>query len=174
MKTKQEAIEIRRVFAETGGNVSETARRCGCGRDTVRRALKRDYGLNEGRTPRKHPHPEDAAIERVIMDNIADAARSKKLRLTASRIARLVIADGCELSERQLLKRVAVVRDRIKERSDKPVFLELDAPRGAWQVDFGQYECYLDGARTTIHCLVVSSAYSNAFEVVGCVGEDST
>lgn len=45
MKTKQEAIEIRRVFAETGGNVSETARRCGCGRDTVRRALKRDYGL---------------------------------------------------------------------------------------------------------------------------------
>ena len=173
MKTKQEAIEIRRVFAETGGNVSETARRCGCGRDTVRRALKRDYEVNEGRKPRPHPHPEDAAIELVIMENMADAMRSRKLRLTASRIAQIVRADGCQLSERQLIKRVAVVRGRLKEKNDKPVFLELDAPRGAYQVDFGQYECYLDDVRTVVHGLIVSSAYSNAFAVVALPGEDS-
>lgn len=60
MKTEQEAIEIRRVYTETGGNVSETARICGCGRGTVRRALVRDYGDNGGRKLRRRPQPEDA------------------------------------------------------------------------------------------------------------------
>ena len=173
MKSKQEAIEIRRVFAETGRNVSETARRCGCGRDTVRRALARNYEINDGRKKRAHEHPEDAMIEAVIMENLPDAIRSRKLRLTATRIAHIVQADGCQLSERQLLKRVAVVRKRINEKSPKDVYLDLDAPRGAFQVDFGQYECYLDGVHTVVHVLIVSSAFSNAFAAVACAGEDS-
>lgn len=173
MKTKQEAIEIRRIYAETGCNVSETARRCSCGRDTVRRVLRRDYENNEGRKHRHHEHPEDAPIEEIITENLSDAMKSRKLRLTATRIARIVQADGCKLSERQLLKRVAVVRKRITEKPQKDVYLELDAPRGAYQVDFGQYDCYIDGAYTIVHGLLVSSAFSNAFAVVACMGEDS-
>lgn len=173
MKSMQEAIEIRRVYSETGGNVSETARRCECGRDTVRRALARDYCVNGGRKKRRHPHPEDRAIESVIMENLADAARSRKLRLTAARIARIVRSDGCELSERQLVKRVSVVRRRLKDAPAVDVYLELDAPRGAFQVDFGQCEFYLDDVRTVAHVLILSSAFSNAFASVACAGEDA-
>lgn len=173
MKTKQEAIEIRRVFAETGGNISETARRCGCVRGTVRSVLARNYENNCGRRHRHHEHPEDQMIEAVVMENLPDAMRSKKLRLTSSRIARIVQADGYKLSERQLMKRVAIVRRRINEKLPKPVFLELDAPRGAFQVDFGSFECFLNDVRTVVHGLIVSSAFSNACAVVACAGEDS-
>lgn len=174
MKSKQEAIEIRRIYTETGGNVSETARRCGCHRGTVRRALVRDYSINGGRKRRIHPHPEDQAIERLVMENLPDALRSRKLRLTATRIAHIVQGEGCELSTRQLLKRVAIVRKRIRDgATHKDVYLELDAPRGAFQVDFGQFECIIDGQRLTVHVLIVSSSYSNAFGSVACIGEDS-
>lgn len=174
MKTKQEAIEIRRIYTETGCNVSETARRCGCHRGTVRRALVRDYSINGGRKRRAHPHPEDQAIERLVMENLPDALRSHKLRLTATRIAHIVQGEGCKLSDRQLLKRVAIVRKRIRDgQTHKEVYLELDAPRGAFQVDFGQFECIIDGVKLTVHGLILSSAYSNAFTAVALPGEDS-
>lgn len=174
MKTKQEAIEIRRIYTETGCNISETARRCGCHRGTVRRALARDYSINGGKNKRIHPHPEDQAIERLVMENLPDALRSRKLRLTATRIAHIVQMEGCKLSDRQLLKRVAIVRKRIRDgQTHKDVYLELDPPRGAFQVDFGQFECIIDGTKVTVHGLIVSSAYSNAFGSVACIGEDS-
>lgn len=174
MKTKQEAIEIRRIYTETGCNVSETARRCGCHRGTVRRVLTRDYSINDGRKKRTHPHPEDRAIERIVMENLPDALRSKKLRLTATRIAHIVQGEGFALSDRQLLKRVAIVRKRVRDKqTHKDVYLELDSPRGSFQVDFGQFECIIDGLKLTVHGLIVSSAYSNAFASVACIGEDS-
>lgn len=175
MKTKQEAIEIRKIYTETGCNISETARCCGCHRGTVRRALARDYSINCGKKKRAHPHPEDQAIERLVMENLPDALRSHKLRLTATRIAHIVQGEGCELSDRQLLKRVAMVRKRIRDgQTHKDVYLELDSPRGAFQVDFGQFECIINGAKLTVHGLIVSSAYSNAFGSVACIGEDSS
>ena len=174
MKTKQEAIEIRRIYTETGCNISETARRCGCHRGTVRRALVRDYSVNGGHKKRSRPHPEDQAIEQIVMENLPDALRSRKLRLTATRIAHIVQGEGCTLSDRQLLKRVAIVRKRIRDgQTHKDVYLELDSPRGSFQVDFGQFECIIDGAKLTAHGLIVSSSYSNAFVAVVCIGEDS-
>lgn len=173
MKTKQEAIEIRRIYSETGGNVSETARQCGCGRDTVRRALVRDYSINDGRKHRYHSHDEDRMIESVILSNAQDAARSKKLRLTATRIAHIVQDEGCRLSERQLLKRVSVVRRRLSEKPGECAFLELDAPMGAFQCDYGTVESYIGDERVSVHILILSSAFSNAFACTACQAEDS-
>ncbi len=173
MKTRQEAIEIREVFAETGGNISQTAKRCGCCRNTVRAVLKRNYEINDGKTPRPHLHPEDAQIEQILLENLPDARRSRKLRITATRVARIMRAEGCQLSERQLVRRVSVVRKRLKDTMKNDVFLELNAPRGAYQVDFGEFEVYLDDVRTTVHGLIVSSAFSNACAITACNSEDS-
>ncbi len=173
MKSEAEAIEIRRIYAENGGNISDCARQIGCTRATIRRALRRDYSRNGGKTHRVHAHPEDARIEQILVDNAPAEKRSKKLRLTATRIARIMRAEGCALSERQLLKRVAIVRERLDTQPHKAVYAELSAPPGAFQVDYGQYECTLGGDLVTVHALIVSSAYSNAFAAVACVSEDA-
>lgn len=85
MKSEAEAIEIRRIYAENGGNISDCARQIGCTRATIRRALRRDYSRNGGKTHRVHAHPEDARIEQILVDNAPAEKRSKKLRLTATR-----------------------------------------------------------------------------------------
>lgn len=118
-------------------------------------------------------HPEDAYIERLILENLPSAMRSRKLRLTGTRIAHIIQADGCELSDRQILRRVAIVRKRLNASPRKEVFLDLDAPRGSWQVDFGQFEAIVNGQNLTLHTLLLSSAYSNAFTCHACIGEDT-
>lgn len=173
MIREQDAVRLREIYVRTGRNVSQTAREYGCARDTVRRVLARDYSIDGGITHRHHAHPEDQAISDILGRNAQAEERSHKMRLTSTRIAHLIQADGCTLSTRQIMRRVAIVRAQRREVRPDQSYLALSAPPGHWQADFGAYEAIIGGTRVKLSCLVMTSAYSGSIVAEAVPGEDT-
>lgn len=173
MKTEAEAIRIREVYLRTG-SIQKTAQECGCCRRTVKAVLARNYDIDGGKTHRQRkPNVWQSRIETLIRDNLPDENTSHKLILTAKRIADIIGREGANIGVRQVQRIVSKVRQAIRTSHSDDAKLITEGVMGAWQVDFGEMDCYVRERRQKVHLLIVSSRYSNAAACTVCETEQA-
>jgi transposase len=139
------------------------AERHGVHRRAVRQALASAL-VPVRRTPVGRPAPKLGEYRELIDEwLIADRDAPRKQRHTAKRIwRRLVDEHGVDVAE-------TTVRDRVRKRrrelglSLPEVFVpQVHAPGQTGEVDWGQAEVELAGARTRVHLFVMRSCFSGA------------
>ncbi|WP_344785392.1 IS21 family transposase [Microbacterium kribbense] len=163
--------EIRRLDAE-GVAGRQIARRLGVSRDSV---VKYTGQTDYSPTPpivRRRPGGSVVAGFTDVIDGWLeeDRARPRKQRHTAKRVFdRLVAERGYPGSYSPVQRHVKAWRAAHRTGGDG--FLELAWDPGAAQVDFGQADVILDGARARLHMLVVTFPFSNARYAQGYQGE---
>lgn len=163
--------EIRRLDAE-GVAGRQIARRLGISRDSVAKyAGQTDYSPAPP-VVRRRPGGSVVAGFTATIDGWLedDLARPRKQRHTAQRVFdRLVAEHGYAGSYSPVQRHVKAWRAAHRTGGDG--FLELVWDPGAAQVDFGQADVFLDGARVRLHMLVVTFPFSNARYAQGYRGE---
>ena len=173
MKTEDEAIRIREVYLRTG-SIQASARECGCAWRTAKAALSRDYSVDGGITHRhRQPNAWHDRIDALITQNLPDEEKCRKLRLTAKRIHDIIAAEGSTLSARQVQRMASRIRAALKSSHRDAAKMITDGVMGAWQVDFGEMDCYISGRRRRVHLLVLSGRFSNAAVYTVCESEQA-
>jgi transposase len=155
--------QIRRDRDRDGLSVRALAAKHGVHRRAVRQALESPVPLVK-RAPESRPAPKLGAYREVI-DSwlIADLVAPRKQRHTARRIwQRLVDEHGVQVAE-------VTVRQHVRKRrrelglSVGQVFVpQVHAPARTAEVDWGQAEIDLAGARTVVHVFVMRACFSAA------------
>jgi len=155
--------QIRRDREREGLSVRALAVRHGVHRRVVRQALMSALPPAK-RRPVCRPAPKLGEYRELIDEwLIADLQAPRKQRHTAKRVwRRLVDEFGVDVAE-------ATVRDHVRKRrrelglSVAEVFVpQVHAPAHTAEVDWGQAEVELAGARTTVHLFFMRSCFSGA------------
>ncbi|MGH3280563.1 MAG: IS21 family transposase [Trebonia sp.] len=162
---------IRRLDAE-GVPGRQIARQLHVSRDTVAKyAAVQDY------SPRPavvHPRPGGSVVAgfTVVIDGwlAADAGRPRKQRHTAKRVFDRLVAEHRYAGSYSPVQR-HVRAWRAARRAGGDGFNELVWPPATAQVDFGQAEAVIAGARMALHVLVVTFPFSNMRYVQAFRGE---
>lgn len=170
MLTVQEKEIIRRAVLVEGKSQRQVARETGYSRNTIRKMVADSevpqYVQKEGReSPVLGPFK--ALLEEWIA---ADAQKPKKKRRTAKRMYTLLKAEpyGYPGAESTLRAYVGQVRKRVNTQVRIPLAYE---PGEVGQVDFGEAEVILAGARVTAQLLLVWLGYSGATFVKAYPGQ---
>lgn len=155
--------QIRRDREREGLSLRALAERHGVHRRTVRQALESAVPPAR-RAPVSRPAPKLGKY-RELIDGwlIADVEAPRKQRHTAKRIwRRLLDEHGVDVAE-------TTVRDHVRKRrrelglSVPEVFVpQVHAPARTAEVDWGQAEVELAGARTRVHLFFMRSCFSGA------------
>jgi transposase len=155
--------QIRRDRDREGLSIRALAARHGVHRRAVRQALQSPVPPSK-RSPVWRPAPKLGAYRELIDEwLVADLAAPRKQRHTAKRIwRRLVDEHGVEVAE-------TTVRDHVRRRrrelgvAAREVFVpQVHAPGVTAEVDWGQAEIELCGARTRVHLFFMRSCFSGA------------
>lgn len=155
--------QIRRDRDREGLSIRALAERHGVHRRAVRQALASAVPPPK-RVPLSRPAPKLGAYRELIDGWLtADLEAPRKQRHTAKRIwRRLVDEHGVEVAE-------TTVRDHVRKRrremglSLPAVFVpQVHAPARTAEVDWGQAEVELAGARTRVHLFFMRSCFSGA------------
>jgi len=155
--------QIRREYEHGSGTIVGTARKFGVHRRTVRQAL-------ESAVPPARKAPRDRSAPKLgefreLIDEwlIADVDAPRKQRHTAKRVwRRLVDEHGVDVAE-------TTVRDHVRKRrralglAARDVFVpQIHAPGVTAEVDWGEADIDLAGARTRVHLFFMRSCFSGA------------
>jgi transposase len=155
--------QIRRDREREGLSIRALAARHGVHRRAVRQALTSPLPPAK-RSPVSRPAPKLAAYRELIDEwLVADLDAPRKQRHTAKRIwRRLVDEHGVEVAE-------TTVRDHVRKRrrelglAGREVFVpQVHAPGQTAEVDWGQAEIELAGARIRVHLFFMRSCFSGA------------
>lgn len=153
--------EIRRLDAE-GVSGRRIARQLGVSRDSVAKYAGREDFSPAVPTARRRPGGSVIAEFTGVVDEWLeeDLRRPRKQRHTAKRVFdRLVAECGYAGSYSPVQRHVKAWKAAHRTAGDG--FLELVWEPGAAQVDFGQADVIVGGARVTAHVLVVTFPFSN-------------
>jgi transposase len=154
--------QIRRDRDRDGLSIRELAERHGVHRRAVRQALASP--LPPAKRPARRSAPKLGAYRELIDEWLtADFDAPRKQRHTAKRIwRRLVDEHGVQVAE-------TTVRDHVRKRrrelglGAREVFVpQIHAPGQTAEVDWGQAEIDLAGARTRVHLFFMRSCFSGA------------
>jgi len=163
---------IRRDHEFEGLSTRALARRYGVHRRTVREAL--DSALPaERKRPEGRPAPALGAY-RALVDEwlIADQGAPRKQRHTARRVwRRLVDEHGAEVSERQVRRWVRERRLALGGLVGEAFVPLVHDPGAEAEVDWGQAEVVLGGARRTVFLFLMRACFSGACFVVAFTRE---
>ena len=166
MRSRVELFEqIRRDRDVEGLSIRALAERHGVHRRAVRQALESAVPPPRKR-PEGRPAPALGAFRSVIDEWLrADAEAPRKQRHTARRVwQRLVAEHGAQVSERQVRR---YVRERRRELGEVEAFVPQAHPPGLTaEVDWGQAEVVLAGAREQVNFFVLRLSHSGAGLVV--------
>jgi len=155
--------QIRRDREREGLSIRALAARHGVHRRAVRQALTSPLPAAK-QSPVSRPAPKLGAYRELIDEwLVADLDAPRKQRHTAKRIwRRLVDEHGVEVAE-------TTVRDHVRKRrrelglASREVFVpQVHAPGQTAEVDWGQAEIELAGARTRVHLFFMRSCFSGA------------
>jgi transposase len=155
-------VEMKQLSSQ-GMSIRKIARQLKVSRNAVRRYL-RGAVPDSYRLEQPRPRPVRARIEARIRELLLEEqAKStpRKQRLSASRIHRILLAEGLAGAERTVRQAVAAVRLELRDPL-RHAFLPLQYnPAHDAQVDFmeAQVDDRLEG-RTTAHVLIVRLCYS--------------
>jgi transposase len=163
--------DIRRLDAE-GVSGREIARRLKISRDSVAKYTGLIDYSPVAQAPRARPGGSvitgyTAVIDRWLAE---DARRPRKQRHTARRVFDRLVAEHGYAGSYSPVQRY-VKRWRAAHRGPGEGFNELVWPAGTAQVDFGQAEAIIAGARQVLHILVVTFPFSNMRFVQAYRGE---
>jgi transposase len=155
--------QIRRDRERDGLSIRALAERHGVHRRAVRQALASPVPPLK-RTPASRPAPKLGAYREVVDGWLVDDLEApRKQRHTAKRIwRRLVDEHGAQVAETTVRD---YVRKRRRELGHGPgeVFVpQVHAPGRTAEVDWGQAEVELAGARTRVHLFFMRSCFSGA------------
>ena len=166
--------QIRRDREREDLSLRALAERHGVHRRTVRAALQSPLPPAK-RRPESRPAPKLGAY-RELIDAwlIADVDAPRKQRHTSKRIwRRLVDEHGAEVAE-------TTVRDHVRKRRRElgygvgDVFVpQVNAPAVTAEVDWGQADVDLAGARVTVHLFFMRSCFSGRGVQHGVAGRDA-
>lgn len=155
--------QIRRDRDREGLSIRALAERHGVHRRAVRQALASPLPPGK-RTPRGRPAPKLGEY-RELIDGwlIADGEAPRKQRHTAKRVWRRLLDEyTVEVAE-------TTVRDHVRKRRRElglslgEIFVpQVHAPARTAEVDWGQAEVELGGARTRVHLFFMRSCFSGA------------
>jgi transposase len=155
--------QIRRDRDRDGLSIRALAEKHGVHRRTVRQALESAVPPVK-RRPQSRPAPKLGEFRGLIDEwLIADQLEPRKQRHTAKRIwQRLLDEHGVEVGE-------TTVRDHVRKRRRElgltvgQVFIpQVHAPARTVEVDWGEAEVELGGARTKVHLFHMRSCFSGA------------
>jgi len=155
--------QIRRDREREGLSIRALAARHGVHRRAVRQALASPLPPVR-RTPAHRPAPKLGEYRELIDEwLLADLRAPRKQRHTAKRIwRRLVDEHGVQVAE-------TTVRDHVRKRrrelghAPREVFIpQAHAPAVTAEVDWGEAEIDLAGARTRVHLFLMRSCFSGA------------
>ena len=156
-----EANDMRRLYRE-GVSIAEIARRTGRSEPTVRKYVRADDLSPKPPKPKGAPDSKVARYDSVIRSWLEEDTRGwHKQRHTSARIhERLRDEYGCDASYWTV--RRYVERLRSEAGADRwEQYLDLVWEPGTAQVDFGEADFYVLGARVRMKFLVVVFPYSN-------------
>jgi transposase len=153
--------QIRRDREVEGLSIRALAERHGVHRRAVRQALESAVPPSRQR-PEGRPAPALGAFRDVVDGWLrVDLEAPRKQRHTARRVwQRLVAEHGAEVSERQVRR---YVRERRRELGEVDAFVPQAHPPGQTaEVDWGQAEVVLAGARLQVNFFVLRLSHSGA------------
>ena len=153
--------QIRRDRDVEDLSIRALAERHGVHRRTVRQALESAVPPSR-KAPENRPAPALGAFREVIDEWLrADLEAPRKQRHTARRVwQRLVAEHGAQVSERQVRR---YVRERRRELGEIDAFVPQAHPPGQTaEVDWGQAEIVLAGARSQVNFFVLRLSHSGA------------
>jgi transposase len=160
MRSRVEQFEtIRRQRRDEGASIRELARRHGVHRRTVRQALR-------GAVPPAHKTPERQAPALGAHEAIrewlaADQQAPPKQRHTARRVwQRLVAERGAQVAESTVRAFVAKVKAELARDASKVTIPQEHAPGEEAEVDFGEFQAWLDGALLRLWLFVMRLSHS--------------
>jgi transposase len=153
--------QIRRDKDVEDLSIRALAERHGVHRRTVRQALESAVPPPR-KTPEGRPAPALGAFHKIVDGWLrADLEAPRKQRHTARRVwQRLVAEHGAQVSERQVRR---YVRERRREFGEIEAFVPQAHPPGQTaEVDWGQAEIMLAGARSQVNFFVLRLSHSGA------------
>jgi transposase len=161
MRSRVEQFEtIRRQHRDEGVSIRELARRHGVHRRTVRQALSSAVPPAR-RTPERQA-PALGAHEATIREWLAaDQQAPPKQRHTARRVwQRLRQEHGAQVAESTVRAFVAKVKAELARDAGKVTIVQEHAPGEEAEVDFGEFQAWLDGALLRLWLFVMRLSHS--------------
>lgn len=160
MKTVDDYEKIRKAYYVEGLSIRAISRQQGHSRKAIRKAL--EHAEPEG-YQRKKPHtalkiaPYQSRIEELLKES---EQMPRKQRYTGHKIYQLLQMEGYRGSESNLHRYVSLQR---RARKPRPAYLPLEFDIGQdAQVDWGEAQAEINGARQTVQMFVMRLNYSKA------------
>jgi len=160
MKTVDDYEKIRKAYYVEGLSIRAISRQQRHSRKAIRKAL--EHAEPEGyqrKAPRNAPviAPYQTRIEELLKES---EQMSRKQRYTGHKIYQLLQAEGYRSSESNLHRYVSLQR---RARKHRPAYLPLEFDMGQdAQVDWGEAQAEINGARQTVQMFVMRLNYSKA------------
>jgi len=160
MKTVDDYEKIRKAYYVEGLSIRAISRQLGHSRKAIRKAL--EHAEPEG-YQRKKPHtaPKIAPYQSRIEELLKESEQMpRKQRYTGHKIYQLLQMEGYRGSESNLQRYVSLQR---RARKQRPAYLPLEFDVGQdAQVDWGEAQAEINGARQTVQMFVMRLNYSKA------------
>jgi transposase len=161
MRSRVEQFEtIRRQHRDEGASIRELARRHGVHRRTVRQAL--DSAVPPARKMSERQAPALGAHEATIRGWLeADQQAPPKQRHTARRVwQRLREEEGAQVAESTVRAFVAKVKAELARDAGRVTVPQEHAPGEEAEVDFGEFQTFMDGALLRLWLFVMRLSHS--------------
>jgi transposase len=161
MRSRVEQFEvIRRQHRDEGASIRGLARRHGVHRRTVRQALER--AVPPVRKPPEREAPALGGHEATIRGWLtADQAAPRKQRHTARRVwQRLREEEGAQVAESTVRAFVAQVKAELAGLASEVTIPQEHAPGEEAEVDFGEFQAWLDGTLLRLWLFVMRLSFS--------------
>ncbi|MCJ7434050.1 MAG: IS21 family transposase [Anaerolineales bacterium] len=160
MKTVDDYEKIRKAYYVEGLSIRAISKQLGHCRKAIRKAL--DHAEPEG-YQRKKPHtaPKIAPYQSRIEELLKESEQMpRKQRYTGHKIYQLLQMEGYRGSESNIHRYVSLQR---RARKQRPAYLPLEFDIGQdAQVDWGEAQAEINGARQTVQMFVLRLNYSKA------------